>query len=164
MIRQMNGKHMKKMLSIFSVTTIILIGLSANVSAAETVSISKIPEELIARKLKKHDPSLAISVEAVRYKLKRNQKLTLVDVRSRQDFERLHIPGSINIPLYAVKTKTYLKSAPVVLVNEGFRYVELENECRRLARARLQGVDSGRRLAGLEAQRRAAGRRSFCTG
>jgi rhodanese-related sulfurtransferase len=56
-----------------------------------------------------------------------------VDVRSRQDFERLHIPGSINIPLYAVKTKTYLRSAPVVIVNEGLRYAELENECRRLA-------------------------------
>jgi rhodanese-related sulfurtransferase len=129
----MNGKYMKKILSIFSGTIIILIGLSANISAAEPVPTSKIPEDLIARKIKKYDPSLAISVEAVLYKLKRNQQLTLVDVRSRQDFERLHIPGSLNIPLYAVKTKTYLKSAPVVLVNQGFRYAELQNECRRLA-------------------------------
>ena len=61
-----------------------------------------------------------------------------MDVRSRQDFERLYIPGSINIALYAVKTKTYLKSAPVVFVNEGFRYAELEAECRRLAERGFQ--------------------------
>ncbi len=133
MIRQMNGKHMKTIRSIITVAIIILAGVSVNVSAAESTLPSKIPNELIARKLKKHDPSLAISVEAVLYKLKRNQKFTLVDVRSRQDFQRLHIPGSINILLYAVKTKAYLKSASVVLVNEGFRYAELENECRRLA-------------------------------
>jgi rhodanese-related sulfurtransferase len=59
--------------------------------------------------------------------------LTLVDVRSRENFERLHIPGSINIPPYAVKTKTYLKSSPVVLVNQGLYYTDLQNECRRLA-------------------------------
>ena len=40
--------------------------------------------------------------------------LTLVDVRSTDDFQRLHIPGSLNIPLYAVKTKIFLKSFPMV--------------------------------------------------
>jgi rhodanese-related sulfurtransferase len=133
MIRQINGKHMKTIRSIITVAIIILASLSVDVSAAEFNPTSVIPKELIARKLKKHDPSLAISVDAVLYKLKRNQKFTLVDVRRRQDFERLHIPGAINIPPYAIKTKTYLKSAPVVLVNEGFRYAELENECLRLA-------------------------------
>jgi rhodanese-related sulfurtransferase len=126
-------KLMKTICSLITITIIILAGLSVNVLATEPVPTSKIPDELIARKIKKHDPSLAISVEAVLYKLKRNQKFTLVDVRSEKDFERLHIPGSINIPAYAVKTKTYLKHAPVVLVNEGFHYAELENECRRLA-------------------------------
>ena len=129
---------MKTKLSIITVAIIILTGFSANVSVAEPVPTSKIPDELIARKIKKHDPSLAISVEEVFYKLKRNQKLTLVDVRSKKDFERLHIPSSINIPLFAVKTKTYLKSARLVLVNEGFRYAELANECRRLTERGLK--------------------------
>jgi rhodanese-related sulfurtransferase len=124
---------MKTIYSLITIAIIILAGLSVNVSAADFNPTSEIPDELIARKLKKHDPALAISAEAVLYKLKRNQKLTLVDVRSKKDFERLHIPGSINIPPYAVKTKTFLRSAPVVLVNEGFRYAELESECRRLA-------------------------------
>lgn len=124
---------MKTIPSIFLFITTVLAGIAPVISAAELDSASKIPAELIARKLKKHDSSLVIAVEAVRYKIRQNQHFTLVDVRRKTDFERLHIPGSINIPLYAVKTKTYLKSAPLVLVNEGFRYTDLENECRRLA-------------------------------
>jgi len=125
-------KPMKFILSKIAIIGLILAGFCPNISVADSTSPSKIPDELIARQLKTHDPSLAISVEAVLYHLKRNQPLTLVDVRRRPDFERLHIPGSLNIPLYAVKAKTYLKSMPVVLVNEGFNYSELQTECRRL--------------------------------
>jgi hypothetical protein len=100
-------KSMKTIRSIITAAIIILAGLSVNVSATEPDPAFEIPEELIARKLKTHDPSLAISVDAVFYKIKRNQPLTLVDVRRQQDFDQLYIPGSINIPLYAVKTKTY---------------------------------------------------------
>jgi rhodanese-related sulfurtransferase len=124
---------MNKILSLFSVTGTLLMGLAIGISAADNTPSTKIPDELIAGKLKKHDAALAISVEAVLYKLKRSQPITLVDVRRRQAFERLHIPGSVNIPLYAVKAKAFLKFAPVVLVNEGLRYSELQNECRRLA-------------------------------
>jgi len=126
-------KPIQSLRSKITVTIMILVGLSTAVSATDTSSTSAVPDELITRQLKTHDPSLAISVKAVLYKLKRNQPLTLVDVRRKQDFERLHIPGSINIPSYAVKTKAYLKSGPVVLVNEGFRYDALVNECQRLA-------------------------------
>jgi len=129
---------MNRLLFISAAFAAILITFSATISTAQTASFAKIPDELIVRSLKQHDPLLAISVEAVLYKLRQNQALTLVDVRSIQGFERLYIPGSVNIPLYAVKTKTYLKSAPVVLVNGGFRYAELENECRRLAERGFQ--------------------------
>ena len=125
---------MKNLLPIIGSIAIISAGFFTNIFAEETASLSKIPDQLIARSLKKHDASLAITVEAVLYKLRQNQQLTLVDVRSREDFERLYIPGSVNIALFVVKTKTYLKSAPVVLVNEGFRCAELEDECRRLAK------------------------------
>jgi rhodanese-related sulfurtransferase len=128
----MNMKPLKIKLLKIAIIALILPGLSASISLAETSPSSEIPDKLIARKLKQHDRSLAITVDAVLYKIRQNQKFTLVDVRSREDFERLHIPDSVNLALYAVKTKTFLKSAPLVLVNEGFRYSELENECRRL--------------------------------
>ena len=53
---------MKTILSIITVSIIILIGFFENISLAEPDSASKIPTELIARKLKKNDPSLAIAV------------------------------------------------------------------------------------------------------
>ncbi len=73
-----------------------------------------IPPELILRKLRKRDPAFAISVESVLRKLKKKEKIVLVDVRNREKFEKIRIPGSINIPLFAIKTKTFLKHKPLV--------------------------------------------------
>ena len=125
------------------ITAVLILGLSIQAPAAAGIqitnksyesyySISEIPEKILKSKLKKHDASLAISPDAVLYKLKQKQKITLIDVRNPKDFERLHISGSLNIPLYAVKTKVFLKSFPVVLINEGFHYSPLVSECRQL--------------------------------
>ena len=53
----------------------------------------------------------------------------LVDVRDPGDFESFRIPGSVNIPIYALKTKNFLKSKKVILVNEGWGYNRLQQEC-----------------------------------
>jgi rhodanese-related sulfurtransferase len=122
---------------------VLILALSIQVSAAagnhktnrtnETDdSISEISEKLYNRKPKQYKSSFANSPDEVLYKLKQKQKITLIDVRSPKDFARLHIPGSLNIPLYAVKTKVFLKSFPLVLVNAGFNYSPLEAECRKL--------------------------------
>ena len=92
-----------------------------------------IPPELITRKLRKRDPAFAISVESVLRKLNKKEEIVLVDVRNREEFEKISIPGSINIPLFAVKTKTFLKHKPLVLINEGCYYNPLERECKRLS-------------------------------
>ena len=100
------------------ITIIVLFCLgSATLSAGE--------------QLKKHDPSLAISVDSA-IRQHRKNRIFLVDVRSRKAFETLKIPGSLNIPRYAVKTRPFLKSQPIVLVNEGFAGSLLEQECRKL--------------------------------
>ena len=78
-------------------------------------------------------PAKVISATDLKAKLDRGDDFKLAMALSEWAFTEAHIPGSINMPLYAVKTKTFLKSVPVVLVNEGFRYAELESECRRLA-------------------------------
>jgi rhodanese-related sulfurtransferase len=92
----------------------------------------KIPDEWIARKLKKRDPSLMISVEDVLPRSKDKPEKLLIDVRPRHDFEKVRIPRSINIDLFAVRTKDFLKAQPIVLVNEGYRYAQIEEETRRL--------------------------------
>jgi rhodanese-related sulfurtransferase len=125
------------------IATVLMLGLSIQTPAAagnsttnkanETyTSISAIPAVLFNRHHEQHDVSFAITPAAVLYKLKQKQKITLIDVRNPEDFERLHIPGSLNIPLHAVKTKVFLKSFPVVLISAGFHYSALQNECRRL--------------------------------
>lgn len=80
-------------------------------------------------------PSLFISAESVLSLLKRNQDIALVDVRSPDAFEKHRVPGSIRIPLFAIKTKPFLKSRLLVLVAEGHPDRELDKGCRALREA-----------------------------
>lgn len=75
------------------------------------------------------DPALATSVTAAMFGHK-EKKMMLVDVRPAADFRKYHIPGSLNIALHAVRTKAFLKSKPVVLVNEGYVVGPLARTCR----------------------------------
>jgi len=79
-------------------------------------STSERPENIFNPKLKQYDACLAISPHTVQYNLEQKQKITLIDVRNPKDFARLHVPGSINIPLHAVKTKFVLKSFLIVFL------------------------------------------------
>jgi rhodanese-related sulfurtransferase len=103
-----------------------------------TLSASQHPEDLtISPKsapppLKKRNPVLAISVESVAQRSREKQEMVLVDVRKESDFEKFRIPGSIHIPLFAVKTKPFLNPRPMVLINEGHSYNQLEQACMRL--------------------------------
>lgn len=129
----MNIESMKILLAIFAIKALVLIAFSMAVQATETTLLLRITEAFNSETIKNRDSSLAIPVEVALYKLRQRQKIALVDIRKREDFERLHIAGSMNIPLYAVKTRLFLRSFPVVLINEGFHYRPLEKECRQLA-------------------------------
>jgi rhodanese-related sulfurtransferase len=74
-------------------------------------------------------------MESVLEKLKERQEIILIDVRNVGEFEKFRIPGSVNIPLFAVKTKTFLKPKPLVLINEGHSYKHLIEECAILSEA-----------------------------
>ncbi len=91
-----------------------------------------IPSELITGKSKKRNPALHISVESVMRKLRGKKEIILIDVRESKEFKKFSIPGSINIPLFAIKTKAFLKNKPLALVNEGYNSAKLEQECKRL--------------------------------
>jgi len=64
----------------------------------------------------------------------------LVDVRSPAEFEQYRISESINIPLHLVKTKIFLKNAPIVLVNDGRSTAELEQVCQELRQGGFRQV------------------------
>ena len=111
---------------------LVILPVREGVSAPGDPQSLNIPAELPAIKLKKRQNAFAISVESVLRKLKQKQEIILIDVRRKSEFEKFRIPGSINVPLYAVKTKTFLKAKPLVLVNEGYGYRQLEQECEHL--------------------------------
>jgi len=80
----------------------------------------------------KQYPAHIISAKSIISKLNENKDIVLVDVRDGKDFEKVRIPGSLNIPLFALKTKAFLKKGNLILVNQGYKYKELERECGRL--------------------------------
>lgn len=67
-------------------------------------------------------------------------QLTLVDIRSPEKFSRYRIPGSLNIPAHILKTKAFLKSRHVVLVDEGQGVSQLLAACKQLRRAGFMKV------------------------
>jgi rhodanese-related sulfurtransferase len=80
-------------------------------------------------------PAYAVSVETVMQRLQEHQDLFLVDVREAHQFAQVRIPGSLNIPLFAVNTKAFLKTKAVVLVDEGSRPHQLAAVCDQLMQA-----------------------------
>ena len=148
-----------KTLCIATTLTVLLVLSISGLTAAETnatnSNICQIPVGLITRESRHYEASLAVSVKTVLYTLKQKQKLTLVDVRRPEEFAGLNIPGSINIPLYAIKTKSFLKSTPIIIVNAGYDHRQLEQEVRRLAE---RGFKASILVGGLAAWNRKGGR------
>lgn len=100
-----------------------------------------------------YDPALMVSVASVLKRFEAKEELmVLVDVREHSAFVRCHIAGSINVPLHAVKTKTFLRSTPLILIDDGFPCDRLEDQCRRL---RASGFMSWLLEGGLNAWREA---------
>jgi rhodanese-related sulfurtransferase len=56
-------------------------------------------------------------------------KAMFVDVRSKSEFDDFRIPNSINLPMHAVKNKSFLRTKPVVLLNKGYATYELDELC-----------------------------------
>ncbi len=64
----------------------------------------------------------------------------LVDVRSQDMFRQAHIPGSINVPLFALKARGFLRARQVVLLNEGHHAGPLLEEAVRLNNLGFESV------------------------
>lgn len=120
---------------------LLVLTLPAGMEGAPAVSA---PEDPDARKSRPvitpsrtgaSNLALLIDVGSVLRRLEKGDPLVLVDVRSLEAFERVRIPGSLNIPLQFIRTKPFFKTTPLVLVNQGFGLQALAGECQRLRSA-----------------------------
>jgi rhodanese-related sulfurtransferase len=109
---------------IFSVLLSTALVMPVSGSAAAASSDAAVSPRAI-------EPSLAKTVAAAMFEHK-EKKIFLVDVRPAAEFEKYHIPGSLNISLHALKAKAFLKSKPTVLVNAGYVVGPLAETCRAL--------------------------------
>jgi rhodanese-related sulfurtransferase len=134
MVQKRKTMSQKLLVMFLQMASLILLLSSFPYSAfgAPETSVSAKQQILIDVPIKQYDASFAVTPKVVFYKLKYKKGITLIDIRRPQDFKRLRIPASINIPLHFIKSKTFLKPTPVVLVHEGFGYSRLISECRRL--------------------------------
>jgi rhodanese-related sulfurtransferase len=127
------GPFFRKALSctygIVVLTGLVLPGLSLAASAAlscqatETASVS---EDLTQPSSNRPRPIADALRERCRKPTPALKRLIqsghahIVDLRDPQRYQKSHLPDSINIPEYRVKTKDFLKNRPLVLVGEGF--------------------------------------------
>jgi rhodanese-related sulfurtransferase len=117
---------------------VLLLSIPGPLAADEASTTAGIPEELIAGSPIERDFTLAVTATELLHRAKQNRRMIMVDVRSPEEFERLRIPGSINLPLYAAKTKAFLKTQSFALVSAGCEWRDLESECKRLQQSGLK--------------------------
>jgi rhodanese-related sulfurtransferase len=120
----MKAKNVSAAIIVNAVLLLIIVSMPQQKAAEASTTEKHISGSTV-------DPSLAKSVAAAMFGHKA-KKITIIDVRSATDFIKFHIPGSLNIPLHAIRTKTYLKSKSIVLVNSGYLLSPLAKTCQKL--------------------------------
>jgi len=101
----------------------IFIVIFTSFSNVNSLDLNKndISLSLIKRKNLSYYKHHFISYSKVQYMFLNDQDIVLVDIRSNEKYNNYRIPGTINIPLYALKAKKYLRNQELILINEGFQ-------------------------------------------
>jgi rhodanese-related sulfurtransferase len=105
---------------------------SGSTEADSPLLCSEIPPDWLTRVLRRPDPTLLISIEWLKRQLGDGHSFHVVDVRSPEKHDSSTIPGAIQVPLFSLASKEFLKSRPLVLVGEGIEYSRLEPACGKL--------------------------------
>lgn len=95
----------------------------------------RIASEVLMRREKVRSKGKYITVKAAQERLKGSVKPVIIDVREQLSYSSYNIAGSINMPLYMVKTKSFLRSKDLIVVSEGYNSATLEAEADSLKRA-----------------------------
>ncbi len=120
------------MKTIYKLIVLVLISffMAFNTYGKQSDLAAKKPSKI--KTTRKYDASLMISPTTVMQKIRQKERLFLVDIRHEKEFNTFKIPGSINIPLSFIKTKSFLKSNPIILVHKSIAYSELSGQVKDL--------------------------------
>ncbi len=122
---------------------LFLLLLPVNLCHADSGTGSSVQSHEIAaaKTVDKPDIYFLVSVENIARRWeKKKGEMVLVDVRSQDKFNKIRIRDSLNIPLFALRTKTFLKNRKMVIFNEGYTLRELLSECRKLEESGFHDV------------------------
>ena len=90
----------------------------------------------IEDKEKMVNPEFWISLsEAKNLYTKNHQEIHWIDVRSSEKYRALRIPDSLNIPIYNIKTKPFLKGKKLILITQGYEYGIYVQELEKIRKA-----------------------------
>ena len=125
-----------------SMVVFVLCLSVAGVSILSALEVDEAKRMLLTRNEEKIDWSTVVTAKEL---IRRNSDAVFIDVRPLEDFQKCHIPQSLNVPAFAIKTKAFLKEKPLILVNEGYDFHELNS---RLVQLKERNFENVRILAG----------------
>lgn len=86
-------------------------------------------------------PTMSCAITDEEFALwKSDNSTAIIDSRQKKNFDLVHIPGSLNAPLFSIKTKTHLKNRKLLLLGESYEIAALENICLELKRTGFEHV------------------------
>lgn len=100
------------------------------------IGTEKIPSVTQAQR---RDSSCYIDVKSAE-SLMKNSSLTVIDVRDKNEYALRNIPGAMNFPASDIKTKAFLKNAPLLVYSTGKYDPSLEVLCADLKRNGFKNV------------------------
>jgi len=99
----------------------------------------------LLRKLYRHKEN--ISLKEMLEKIKTNDNVVLLDVRSKQEYEEGHINGSVNIPVYDLEkvenSKLNKDSIIIVYCSAGVRSKRAIQTLKKLGYKNLYNIEGG---------------------
>lgn len=78
-------------------------------------------------------PSYLVSCAEVMRMQRDREEVYLIDVRSADEFAEFSIPESMNMPLYSLSLKKYLRNAAIIIISKGYERKELISACEELS-------------------------------
>jgi len=96
--------------------------------------------DILKTRPRDRDRSLYRSVQYVRSTLQDESRMMLIDVRRKALYLGTHVPGAVNMELWTLKARRYLKNRSVVLIDEGHGSAYCEEVCVELRNSGFRSI------------------------